>query len=96
MFFLKTLKNRISIKQKCASSSDGNSEQQFKNPLDVLTQREREVFRLLVEGYTIKETAQSLGIKYSTANTHMTAIYKKLGVNSRAELIIRYRDLGGE
>ena len=61
--------------------------------MPVLTQREQEVFRLLVEGCTLKETAQQLGIKYSTANTHMTGIYKKLGVNSRAALIIRYGNL---
>ena len=57
---------------------------------------EREVFRLLVEGYTLRETAQQLGLKYSTVNTHMTGIYRKLGVNSRAELIIRYRDYDKE
>ena len=57
-----------------------------------LTPRETDVFRLLLEGYTLRETADRLGIKYSTVNTHMTAVYKKLGVSSRAELIIRYRD----
>lgn len=57
-----------------------------------LTTREADVFRLLVEGYTLKECAQKLEIKYSTINTHMTSIYKKLNVKSRAELIIRYRD----
>lgn len=61
-----------------------------------LTPREMDVFRLLVEGYTLQETANQLGVKYSTVNTHMTAIYKKLGVSSRAELIIRYRDFEKE
>ena len=61
-----------------------------------LTPREMDVFRFLLEGYTLQETADQLGVKYSTANTHMTAIYKKLGVNSRAELIIRYRDFEKE
>jgi len=56
-----------------------------------LTPRESDTFRLLLEGYTIMETAKQLGIKYSTANTYMTGIYKKLGVKSRAELIINYR-----
>lgn len=60
--------------------------------LTLLTPRERELFLLLVEGYTLKESAKRLDIKYSTANTHMTGIYKKLNVNSRAELIIGYRD----
>lgn len=58
----------------------------------LLTPREYELFLLLLEGYTLKESAKQLSIKYSTANTHMTSVYKKLNVNSRAELIIRYRD----
>lgn len=60
--------------------------------LALLTPRERDLFLLLLEGYTLKESAKRLDVKYSTANTHMTGIYKKLDVNSRAELIIRYRD----
>lgn len=47
----------------------------------------------LLEGYTLKETANQLGIGYSTANTYQTAIYRKLHVNSRAELIINYRNI---
>lgn len=58
-----------------------------------LTPREHELYLLLLEGYTLKESAKKLCIKYSTANTHMTGVYKKLGVNSRAELIIRYRNI---
>ena len=66
------------------------------NPALGLTPRETEVFRLLLEGYTLQETADRLGVKYATVNTHMTAIYKKLGVSSRAQLIIRYRDFEKE
>lgn len=60
-----------------------------------LTPREHDLFLLLLEGFTLRESARQLSVKYSTANTHMTGIYKKLGVNSRAELIINYRDTGG-
>lgn len=59
--------------------------------LSKLTQRETDTFYLLLQGYTLKETAKLLGVKYSTVNTHMTELYKKLGVNSRAELIINYK-----
>jgi DNA-binding CsgD family transcriptional regulator len=55
-----------------------------------LTPREHDLFLLLLEGFTLKESAKQLSVKYSTANTHMTSIYKKLNVNSRAELIINY------
>jgi DNA-binding CsgD family transcriptional regulator len=55
-----------------------------------LTPREYDLYLLLLEGYTLNESAKQLSVKYSTANTHMSAIYRKLGVSSRAELIINY------
>lgn len=58
-----------------------------------LTRRERELLLLLLDGCTLKEAAGALSVQYSTANTHMTSLYKKLGVTSRPELIIRYREL---
>ncbi len=60
-----------------------------------LTPREHDLFLLLLEGFTLKESAAQLSVKYSTANTHMTSIYKKLDVNSRAELIINYHNRNG-
>lgn len=60
-----------------------------------LTSREYELCLLLLEGFTLRESAKQLSVKYSTANTHMTGIYKKLGVRSRAELIINYRNING-
>lgn len=71
---------------------EDDKEKKIKN-VSTLTQREFEMFHLLVEGYTLKECAAQLSIKYSTANTHMTSIYKKLEVNTKAELIIKYRDV---
>jgi DNA-binding CsgD family transcriptional regulator len=75
-----------------AAAEPGESGQSGR--LALLTPREHELFLLLLEGYTLKEAADRLSVKYSTANTHMTGVYKKLNVNSRAELIIRYRDTG--
>lgn len=63
------------------------------NKVLLLTPREYELYALLLEGYSLKECAEQLSVKYSTANTHMTAVYKKLEVNTRAELIIKYRDI---
>jgi len=68
-------------------------DQEKKERVYSLTAREKDIYLLLLEGFTLKEVAQQSGIKYSTANTHMTGIYRKLGVNTRAELIINYRDI---
>jgi DNA-binding CsgD family transcriptional regulator len=61
--------------------------------VESLTPREKETFYILLGGYSLKETAKLLNIRYSTVNTYQTAIYKKLNVNSRAELIINFRDM---
>ncbi len=68
-----------------------NNSELLKQQVALLTPREHDLFLLLLEGYTLKEAAQNLMIKYSTANTHMTGIYKKLKINTRASLIINYR-----
>ncbi len=61
--------------------------------IGTLTQREYEAFCILVEGYTLKYCAEKMGIKFSTANTYQNAIYKKLAVKNRANLIIEYKDI---
>jgi len=61
--------------------------------VESLTPREKETFFILLDGYSLKEAADLLHVRYSTVNTHQTAIYRKLMVNSRAELIINYRDV---
>ncbi len=53
-----------------------------------LTPRETEVLTLLSKGFTIKEIAQLMGIKWFTVNDHIKSIYKKLNVSSRAEAAV--------
>jgi DNA-binding NarL/FixJ family response regulator len=54
--------------------------------LEKITERETEVLRLLARGYGNKEIASRLGFSASTADTHVRSIYRKLSVNSRAQL----------
>jgi len=51
-----------------------------------LTAREREVCALLLNAHSLKQVALELQIAYGTANKHNTSVYRKLGINSRAEL----------
>ena len=62
--------------------------------LHSLTPRERDVFNLLMEGKTLKQISECLGVKFSTVNTHYKSVYRKLNVNSRAEFILRYGLVG--
>jgi len=52
-----------------------------------LTEREREVLRLIVTGASNSEIANALIISISTAKKHVSAVLEKLGVASRAEAI---------
>jgi len=52
-----------------------------------LTSRELEVLRLVVRGARNSEIGQRLSISVKTVETHLTSIYGKLGVQSRAEAI---------
>lgn len=55
---------------------------------DRLTPRETEVLTYLSKGFTIKEIASLMGIKWFTVNDHIKSIYKKLNVSSRAEAAV--------
>lgn len=54
----------------------------MKNNTVKLTPREYEVLRYLVEGYSYKQIANQCMVSFSTTNTHLKHIYKKLNVNS--------------
>lgn len=57
-----------------------------------LSRRETEVCKLLLQGYTLRQTSAMLSISYSTVNTYCTCSYRKLNINSRAELMILFKD----
>ena len=61
--------------------------------LGLLTEREREVLRLLLEGASNREIAYRLVLSVNTVKRHVYNLSGKLGVQSRAQAIIRARDL---
>ena len=58
-----------------------------------LTEREREVLRLLLEGASNREIARRLVLSVNTVKRHVYNLCGKLGVQSRTQAIIRARDL---
>ena len=56
-------------------------------PRDPLTSRTREVLRLVAEGQTTKEIAQTLGLSVKTAESHRTRIMSRLGIHHTAGLV---------
>jgi LuxR family maltose regulon positive regulatory protein len=59
--------------------------------VEPLTQREREVLRFLATRLTVREIADELYLSVNTLKFHLKAIYRKLGVNSRAEAVAAAR-----
>jgi two-component system response regulator NreC len=55
--------------------------------LELLTDRERQVLRLIAEGKTNKEIAKCLSISKSTVNIHRTNIMQKLDIHDTAGLV---------
>lgn len=58
-----------------------------KQPLVDLTEREQEVLKLVVQGLSNQQIADSLFISITTVKAHISNILSKLGVSSRAEAI---------
>jgi DNA-binding NarL/FixJ family response regulator len=57
------------------------------NPYDLLTDREKQVLKLIAEGRSNKEVAELLDISVKTAMSHREHIMEKLDLHSRTELI---------
>ncbi len=58
-----------------------------KNSYDGLTERERQVLKLIAEGHTNQTIAEKLFISPSTVQTHRSRLMQRLNLHSRADLI---------
>lgn len=54
-----------------------------------LTSREKEVLRLVISGYSMRRMADALFVSYTTVNSHLKSLHRKLRVNNRAELVAK-------
>jgi two-component system response regulator NreC len=61
--------------------------QNVKDPLDLLSSREREVLQLIAEGKTNKEIATALNLSIYTVDSHRGRIMEKLNLHSVGELV---------
>ena len=55
------------------------------SPLDALSEREREVLRLVVQGLPNKLIARELSISEKTVKTHLTNVFRTIGVTDRTQ-----------
>ncbi len=69
------------------SAGDLESAQE-NDPLDRLTQRERQILQLIAQAHSNKEIAHILDISVNTVNVHRTNLMKSLNLHSTAELVL--------
>ena len=60
--------------------------------LSELTQREKEIVRLIVEGASNKQVASALAISERTVKGHLSNVFQKLGVSDRLNLVLLVRE----
>lgn len=73
---------RQAMEEYGAPAADGTTD-----PYDTLTDREKQVLKLVAEGKSNKEVAELLDISVKTAMTHRQHLMEKLNLHSRTELI---------
>ncbi|WP_197460487.1 response regulator transcription factor [Thermodesulfatator autotrophicus] len=59
-------------------------------PKDLLSDREKEVFALLLKGYKLKDIANELDLALGTVKTFCNRIYEKLGVKGKKDLLRKF------
>jgi DNA-binding NarL/FixJ family response regulator len=60
-----------------------------KGSIAALSERERQIMRLLAQGQSVRECALALGLAHSTIDNHKARLMKKLGVHKISELTCR-------
>ncbi len=55
---------------------------------NILSRRQSEVLRLIVQGRSNKESARALNLAEDTVEIHVAALFSELGVNQRAALAV--------
>lgn len=60
----------------------------------ILTKREKEIFKLLIQNKSTKDIAELLSISEKTIRNHISNAMQKLGVKGRAQAVVELIKLG--
>lgn len=70
------------------------AEQAWRNPPPELTARDQQLIDLWVEGLGDRDVAERLGVSYETVRSYGRTLRKKLGVRSRAQVVLKALSMG--
>lgn len=76
-----------SLLERPATAARGGGAHAMAPGFESLTDREREILKLVAEGYTCREIAESLYISVKTVETHKAHLMDKLDLHKRADLV---------
>lgn len=79
-------KNTRDIIEQYRKNSD-TLKKELNDKINLLSVRERGIFKLIIEGKTNKEIAQILNVSTGTIKNHITSIYKKFEVHKRIDIL---------
>ncbi len=82
---IEALMRRSRWEQEAADSLSDPQEEALKGATDLLTQRERELLRYIVQGYSNNKIGDTLSISETTVKNHLANIFKKLHVGNRTQ-----------
>jgi two-component system response regulator FixJ len=81
------------VRQHVKSRERNHADQHARSRYAQLSEREREVLGLIVEGLTNKEMGRALNVSPRTVETHRANLFAKLETDSLAQLIRQYASL---
>lgn len=90
--YMEIMLNIVPAKEDSTNVMDKKSreEKEFEEILQVLTEREKSVFVLIVSGYTNRQIADRLCLSNGTVKNYISAVYEKIGTKERNVLIMKY------
>lgn len=86
VIYIQINKRKITSLSNQIKNQSKNNSKEVDSLINELTNRQREVYDLIITGKTNKEIITELFIEQSTLKSHINQIYKKLKIKSRNEL----------